>query len=289
MPKDINITVRTYANKEEKIIPKNEHVKPFLKWAGGKTQLIPELLKYVPKFFNKYIEPFVGGGALYFNLSHTKSIISDSNEELIITYKEVRDNPDGVIDVLDSYRNEESFYYKIRGLEPEKLSNSERAARFIYLNKTCYNGLYRVNKQGKFNVPYGKRTGNFYNRETLIAASEHLSNAKIFNSDYQYVLNKYAQEGDFIFLDPPYYPKGGYADFNRYTKEFFYEEDHVKLANAFKDLIERGCYVILTNSDHPSILELYKDYNIEIIDSRRAISSNPKTRKGKDIIVLGNL
>ena len=132
--------------------------KPFLKWAGGKTQMISDLLKFAPAKFNKYIEPFIGGGALFFNLNHPNSIISDLNEELVITYKQVKENVYEVVAVLDSYVNSEEFYYKIRSINPDTLSHSERAARLIYLNKTCFNGLFRVNKKGEFNVPYGKKT-----------------------------------------------------------------------------------------------------------------------------------
>lgn len=131
--------------------------KPFLKWAGGKTQIIPDLLKYIPEKFNKYIEPFIGGGALYFNLSHPQSIISDLNEELVITYKQVKENVHEVLLILENYINREEFYYQIRSLSPSSLTDSERAARLIYLNKTCFNGLFRVNKKGEFNVPYGKK------------------------------------------------------------------------------------------------------------------------------------
>lgn len=137
--------------------------KPFLKWAGGKTQMIPDLLKFAPAKFNKYIEPFIGGGALYFNINHSKSIISDLNEELVITYKQVKENVFEVISVLDSYINTEEFYYKIRSVSPSPLSDSERAARLIYLNKACFNGLFRVNKKVDFNAPYGKRTDPFLN------------------------------------------------------------------------------------------------------------------------------
>lgn len=263
--------------------------KPFLKWAGGKTQMISDLLKYVPEKFNKYIEPFIGGGALYFSLSHPKSIVSDLNEELVITYKEVKQNVHEVISVLESYSNTEEFYYKIRSLSPLLLSNSERAARLIYLNKTCFNGLFRVNKKGEFNVPYGKRTGPFLNKQNLLGASEYLQDTEIYHLDYKETLKKYAKKGDFIFLDPPYQPVGKFSDFKRYTKEFFYENDQIELANIFKELTNKGCYVMLTNSDHPFILDLYKEFQIETIETKRLISSNPNTRTGIDIIVLGGL
>ncbi|MBZ0184027.1 MAG: Dam family site-specific DNA-(adenine-N6)-methyltransferase [Melioribacteraceae bacterium] len=264
-------------------------MKPFLKWAGGKSQLIPELEKYIPLSFNKYIEPFIGGGAFYFFLNPAQPIISDLNEELIITYEIVKNNVEELIHLLQAFKNEEKYYYNIRSQNPENLTNIERAARMIFLNKTCFNGLYRVNKKGEFNVPFGKRNGEFLNATLLREASDFLQNAEIIHSPYSDVLLNNAEKGDFIFLDPPYYPVSKYSDFKRYTKEFFYHEDHLELKKEFDRLVKLGCYVILTNSDHPEIIELYSEYNIKIIETKRLISSNPKTRDGKDIIVLGNL
>ena len=278
-----------YATVEEPLglFPKDVAIKPFLKWAGGKTQLLSELHKYVPNNFNKYIEPFIGGGAMFFSLNPNKSIIADSNEELIITYRQVKDAVEEIIQHLKTFEHNEEFYYNLRSLDPNELEKSYRAARLIYLNKTCFNGLYRVNKKGKFNVPYGKGKGSFLNEEVLRNASEFLADTTIVNNDYLDVLNEFATEGDFIFLDPPYYPVGKYSDFKRYTKEFFYHEDQVRLKEEFERLVNIGCKVVLTNSDHEVILDLYSDYRIEIKETRRMISSNSKTRKGKDIIVVG--
>jgi len=262
-------------------------IKPFLKWAGGKTQLLPELIKHAPKTFNKYIEPFIGGGALFFQLNPEKAIIADLNEELILTYKSIRDEVEEVIAILETYKNNEQFYYRVRSFNPNSFNRPERAARLIYLNKICFNGLYRVNKKGEFNVPYGNSNGSFLNKTLLKKASRFLSNTIITLGDYWEVLNKYTEPEDFIFLDPPYFPVGKYSDFKRYTKEFFYKEDHEKLKQEFDRLVDLGCFVILTNSDHPFILELYKDYKIEIIETKRLISSNPQTRTGRDIIVKG--
>ena len=261
--------------------------KPFLKWAGGKTQLLGELREYVPKEFNKYIEPFIGGGAMFFNLNPRKSVIADSNEELIITYRQIKESIEEVIDHLKTFEHNESFYYKIRSLDPNELDKSHRAARLIYLNKTCFNGLYRVNKKGKFNVPYGKGKGSFLNERVLRSANKFLAGTTIIKGDYLDVLREFASGGDFIFLDPPYYPISKYSDFKRYAKEFFYHEDHVQLKQEFDRLVNIGCKVILTNSDHEIILDLYSDYKIDVIETRRMISSNSKTRKGKDIIVTG--
>ena len=270
------------------LFPNEVSIKPFLKWAGGKTQLIPELLKFVPSNYNKYIEPFFGGGAFFFFLNPLNAVIADSNEELIITYKAVRDSVQDVITILNKYKNNESFFYQIRELQPAKLSAPERAARLIYLNKTCFNGLYRVNKKGVFNVPYGKRNNDFVNQDLLLDASGFLKDKKIIHSDYIDTLRKYASPNDFIFLDPPYYPVGKYSDFKRYTKNFFYHNDHIALKTEFDRLVEIGCYVLLTNSAHPLILDLYKDYDIHVIETKRLISCNPNTRFGKDIIVIGN-
>ncbi len=262
-------------------------IKPFLKWAGGKTQLLPELIKYIPNNYNKYIEPFIGGGAFYFHLNPAEAVIADLNYELIITYKTIKQSVEDVISLLETFKNEEDFFYKMRSKDPEKLTNVERTARLLYLNKTCFNGLYRVNKKGQFNVPYGKRSGNFFDSEVLRDANEFLQNTRIEFADYLETLRKHAEKGDFIFLDPPYYPVGKYGDFKRYTKEFFYHNDQLALKEEFDRLVNLGCHVILTNSDHPIIMELYKDYEIKCIETKRMINSDANNRKGVDIIVIG--
>lgn len=269
------------------LIPNQVSIKPFLKWAGGKTQLLPELIKYIPNNYNKYIEPFIGGGAFYFHLNPAEAVIADLNYELIITYKTIKQSVEDVISLLKTFKNEEDFFYKMRSKDPEKLTNIERTARLLYLNKTCFNGLYRVNKKGQFNVPYGKRSGNFFDSEILRDASEFLQNTRIEFADYLETLRKHAEKGDFIFLDPPYYPVGKYGDFKRYTKEFFYHDDQLALKEEFDRLVNLGCHVILTNSDHPVIMELYKDYEIKSIETKRMINSDAKNRTGVDIIVIG--
>lgn len=261
---------------------------PFLKWAGGKTQLLPHLSKYIPLKFGKYIEPFLGGGALFFFLQPSKSILSDSNEELINCFKIVQNNVDQLIQILKTYKNTEEFYYQIREQNINKLSPIERAARFIFLNRTCYNGLYRVNKEGKFNVPYGNyKNPTICDVPKLLRAHNALKGAKIIYGDYKQVLREFAKPGDFIYLDPPYYPVSKYSDFKRFTKEFFYEEDHVELAGEFRRLIEIGCFVILTNSNCEFVRELYKDFNYTIVDTLRIINKDPSKRKnGQDIIIF---
>ena len=264
----------------------NITAKPFVKWAGGKTQLLSELVKYVPVNYNKYIEPFVGGGALYFKLQPQFAILSDSNCELINLYKVVRDLPKQLIKELKTYRISEKEYYYQREINPEELRNIERAARFIYLNKTCYNGLYRVNKEGKFNVPYGRNDNvKLVDEDNINAASYILRNTELYCGNFVTIIEYYAKENDFIYLDPPYYTSGGYSDFKRYTKEFFYELDHIELRDLFNRLVEKGCKVLLTNSDTAFVHNLYKDYNQVSVPSKRLISCDSKTRKGNDLII----
>ena len=260
--------------------------KPILKWAGGKTQMLGDLLPKVPSSYGRYIEPFFGGGAMFFALQPEQAIISDSNPELINLYRQVADNVDDVILRLKKYENSSEMFYSVRSQDWTKLPKSEAAARTIFLNKTCFNGLYRVNKKGQFNVPFGKyKNPKICDEAGLKAASDALKKAEIICGDYLLVLDHYAQPGDFVFLDPPYLPVSEYSDFKRYTKEQFYEEDHVELAKMVMTLHERGCHVILTNSNHPLVHELYAPFTIDVIQTKRHISCNGKTRKGEDVIV----
>lgn len=261
-------------------------VKPILKWAGGKTQLLPELLPKVPTTFNKYIEPFFGGGALFFTLQPNNPVIADSNPEIINVYQQVANSVDEVIRWLSQYENSSEMFYAVRGQDWNNLPKTEAAARTIYLNKTCFNGLYRVNKKGQFNVPFGKyENPTICDTDGLRAASVLLKRATIVCGDYKDVLAEYAEKGDFIFLDPPYLPISKYSDFKRYTKEQFYEEDHRELAREIERLHDLGCYSILTNSNHPLVHELYSAYPIEVLPTKRYISSKSASRKGEDVII----
>lgn len=260
--------------------------KPILKWAGGKTQMLGDLLPKVPSSYGRYIEPFFGGGAMFFALQPEQAVIADSNPELINLYRQVANHVDDVICQLKKYENTQEIFYAVRGQDWTMLPEAEAAARTIFLNKTCFNGLYRVNKKGQFNVPFGKyKNPKICDEEGLKAASAALKKAEIVCGDYLLVLDHYAQPGDFVFLDPPYLPISEYSDFKRYTKEQFYEEDHVELAKMVKTLHERGCHVILTNSNHPLVHELYAPFTIDVIQTKRHISCNGSTRKGEDVIV----
>lgn len=260
--------------------------KPILKWAGGKTQMLGELLPKIPESYGRYIEPFIGGGAMFFAVQPKNGLIADSNPELINMYKEVAEHVDQVIKILEKYQNTSEMFYEVRSLNWQELSKEEAAARTIYLNKTCFNGLYRVNRKGEFNSPFGKyKNPKICDVDGLHAASELLKRTEIVCGDYLQVLDRYAKENDFIFLDPPYLPISENSDFKRYTKEQFYEKDHEELANMVHKLHNRGCYIVLTNSNHPLVHELYSDYEIEVIQTKRHISCNGNTRRGEDIIV----
>lgn len=261
-----------------------ETIKPILKWAGGKRQLLPHLNKIIPKKFKNYIEPFIGGGAFFFNLNLKNSIIADTNWELINLYSEIAKNPKQIIKRLKEFKNTKNFFYKIRKQNPS--SNLDRACRTIYLNKTCFNGLYRVNKNGDFNVPFaGNKNTSFVDEENLFRASTLLKKTKILNLSYDLVLKKYTKNNDLIFLDPPYLPISKYSDFKRYTKEQFYFEDHIKLAKLFNELHNKGCKLILTNSNSPKVIKLYKKFNILEVKTRRNINSKGNKRFGSDLII----
>ena len=214
------------------------------------------------------------------------AIIADSNPELINMYLQVAHHVDDVIECLQKYENTSEMFYEVRSLNWQTLPKAEAAARTIYLNKTCFNGLYRVNRSGQFNTPFGKyKNPKICDIDALRLASEALRKADILCGDYILVLEHYAQPGDFVFLDPPYLPISENSDFKRYTKEQFYEDDHVELAKMIGTLHERGCYVILTNSNHPLVHQLYEQYKIEVIQTKRHISCHGDTRKGEDVIV----
>lgn len=264
------------------------HAKPILKWAGGKSQMLKYILPLIPNYSGRYIEPFLGGGAVYFALNPDNAIISDSNPELINMYRQVADNVENVIMYLNKYKNDKELFYAVREQVWENLPKAEAAARMIFLNKTCFNGLYRVNKKGMFNTPFGNyKNPVICDEDRLRNASKILSKATLVCGDYLDVLKSYAKSGDFVFLDPPYVPVGKYGDFKRYTKEQFYDHNQIELADEMKRLVNLGCYVILTNSNHPLCRELYSEFKYEVVPTRRSISSDSKTRCGEDIIVIG--
>lgn len=259
--------------------------KPFLKWAGGKQQLLIELRRYIPNYFNNYYEPFLGSGALFFDISPNKAIISDINSDLINCYMIVKNKVDELIENLKKHINSADYFYKMRGKNLTKLSAVEKASRFIYLNRTCFNGLYRENKKGQFNVPFGRyQNPKIVQEESLIKASMLLKKARILKSHYKDVL-KNAKKGDLIYLDPPYFPLGGYSDFKRYHKVFFEQKDHEELSDVFEELDRKGCFIILSNSDTTFTRNLYSRWRIHVVMAKRLINCDA-SRRGKVTEIL---
>lgn len=262
-------------------IPKQTCPRPFLKWAGGKSRLIPQYLPYLPENYQTYYEPFLGGGALFFYLQPQQAILTDINFDLITTYCCVRDRVEELISLLQEHKSkhDREYYYSVRA---KTVTNElEQAARFIYLNKTCYNGLYRVNSQGKFNVPLGKYINpNICQADLLRAASALLSNSEIKQADFTDVLNYATSSEDFVFLDPPYYPISSTSYFTSYNQISFGEEDQKRLRNTCAELASRGVKVAVCNSDSEFIKELYLEinFNIHTIAAARSINSNTKKR-----------
>lgn len=270
---------------QQKIKPK-----PFVKWAGGKRQLVKVLATHVPKNYNTYIEPFLGGGALLFELLPEKAIVSDINEELINAYRVIKENVEELIEELKRHKNSPEYYYKIRSIDPKRLDPVKRASRFIYLNKTCYNGLYRENSKGEFNVPFGYyKNPKIVEEDNLRAISEYLNSSQItiLASDFRQVCDM-ARCGDFVYLDPPYYPYNGISSFTKYTKYDFTEKDHIELAEVFKELDRKGVYVMLTNSNTDFIKSLYRGYRIKELYAVRSINCKGHLRKKKktDLLIL---
>ena len=271
--------------------------KPFVKWAGGKRQILDKLIKYVPEDFNTYYEPIVGGGALFFELSPKNAVINDSNEELINVFRCIKDEEKltKMCNELNHHEanHSEEYYYKIRNIDRDKnkfnrLSDYKRAARTIYLNKACFNGLYRVNSKGEFNVPFGKKLKvNTYEGQNIgiIHAYLNFNNIKILSIDFEEAV-KDAKEGDFIYFDPPY--DSDTSTFNSYTEDGFSKDEQIRLSNVFKNLSDRGCYVMLSNHNTVLINELYKDFYIHKITAKRNINSNGKKRGKVEEVIITN-
>lgn len=271
--------------------------KPFVKWAGGKRQIIDKLKKYVPEEFDTYYEPFVGGEALLFELSPKHAVINDSNEELMNVYRCLCDEEKfkKMCNVLNHYEtsHSEEFFYEVRNKDRSKnaynrLSDYTRAARTIYLNKACFNGLYRVNSKNEFNVPFGKKLKvNTYEGSNLITVSNYLTmnDIKMLSVDFEEAV-KDAKKGDFIYFDPPY--DSDTSTFNSYTEEGFNKDEQRRLASVFKELDKRGCYVMLSNHNTLLVNELYKEYHFHIIEAKRNINANGKKRGKVEELIITN-
>jgi len=260
--------------------------KPFLKWAGGKSQHLKEMTKHFPKSFDRYVEPFLGSGSVFFFLKPSKAFLSDSNNELINTFQMVKDHPEQVINALMQHENTKEHFLVTRQLKPVCMESVKRAARFIFLNKTCFNGLYRVNSNNEFNTPFGYYDNpNFCDEAALRICSKILNNSEteICSMYFEQALDN-AHQNDFIYLDPPYYQSEN-SKFTSYTRKGFGQTDHENLAQIFKNLSKKGVKLLLSNSDCEWVRNRYKNFEIIELKGRRSINAKGNGR-GKVLELL---
>tara|TARA_B100000575_G_scaffold285310_1_gene280440 strand:- start:961 stop:1770 length:810 start_codon:yes stop_codon:yes gene_type:complete len=253
--------------------------KPFLKWAGGKRQLLPFLREHLPVEFGTYHEPFIGGGALFFDTAPEQAVIADYNLRLVRTYRAVRDNPDAVIERLKNYPNDKEFFLALRAQDIDCASDDELAAWMIYLNRTGFNGLYRVNRKGGFNVPFGRyKNPKICDADNLYGVAKRLESVEILHADFRSVEDR-ARPGDFVYFDPPYVPASNTASFTAYTKNGFGLDDQAELRDLARRLKDKGVAVLLSNSSVPEVHALYAEgfETIEIF-ANRAINCNAAKR-----------
>ena len=274
-------------------MPRIRAADPIVKWPGGKSRLLPELLARLPATWNRYYEPFAGGAALFFRLAPREAVLGDLNAELIVTYRGLAERLPGVSRHLATYRDAHSpaHYYATRtrwNTERTSWDPSKTAATFIYLNKTCFNGLWRVNRAGEFNVPLGRYTNPpIYAPEALRAARAVLVRAELRAGDYRATVAD-ARRGDLVYFDPPYHPVSATASFTSYTPGAFGADDQRALADTARRLVARGCHVVLSNSDTPFIRSLYGDFRIDAVRCSRSINSVGDRRGAVDeLIIIG--
>jgi len=270
------------------------NLQPFTKWTGGKRQLLGELRSYMPETYGRYFEPFVGGGALFFDLAPEKAVINDFNEELINAYRQIKNNPAELINLLIKHKenNSKDYYLELRSADRDgrisRMTGVERAARILYMLRVDFNGLYRVNSKNQFNVPYGRyKNPKIVEVDLLYQISEYLNenDIEILQTDFAEAV-KDAETGDFVYFDPPYIPLNETSSFTSYTHEGFSFEEQVRLRDTFKELTERGVYAMLSNSSSPLVEELYKDFNIYFVEAQRTNGAKSSSRgKISEIIV----
>ncbi len=265
---------------------------PFVKWAGGKRQLLTQFDEFIPKQFSTYLEPFLGGGAVYFYLLPETAVLIDNNAELINCYRVIKNQVEELIDSLKKHRNKKDYFYQLRNVDrnPEEFSrwsDVEKASRTIFLNRCCFNGLYRVNSKGQFNVPFGKyKNPKFCDEPNLRAVNKVLKGVRIIKGGFETCLD-FAKHGDFLYMDPPYQPLSKTANFTGYTKDGFGEEAQRRLHEVYQKLDGRGCMVMLSNSYNEFILDLYGNYRILTVDAKRAINSDASKRgEIKEVLIL---
>lgn len=272
----------------------NSNIAPFIKWAGGKRQLLAQIRAKMPESFNNYYEPFVGGGAVVFDLLPTSAVINDINKALVNAYRQICNASDEFLKKLNDldeamWEDGKEYYYSLREHYNDKLMKEEfdveLAALFVFINKHCFNGLYRVNGKGLFNVPYNNSRSKSCNEDSIRAISAYLKNVTILEGDFQAACQN-AEKGDFVFIDSPYAPLNP-SSFESYTKEGFDIESHKRLADLYDELTSRGCYCMLTNHNTELINELYgnKGYKMDVVSVKRMINSDATNRVGKEVII----
>jgi DNA adenine methylase len=262
---------------------------PFLKWAGGKRWLVRRFPELIPQDFNQYHEPFLGSGAVFFHLNPKTASISDANEELVSAYMAIRDEPSNVMRLLrvHSNRHDDDYYYAVRDSRPS--TKAARAARFLYLNRTCWNGLYRVNREGIFNVPRGTKDTVIFPTDDFHLISQRLRKVRLTCCDFESALD-HARRNDFVFIDPPYTVKHNYNGFLKYNQSIFSWEDQVRLARAVQRARDRGTKVLVLNADHESVRDLYQGVGAQITLPRASVlAANSDFRtKTRELAVIIN-
>jgi DNA adenine methylase len=258
--------------------------KPVLKWAGGKQALADRLVRFFPDRFETYYEPFIGGASVLLSLQPEKAVVGDLNGWLLDTYNAIRTDHGAVAKYLDGMVNTKEEFERIRTIQPDTLDLFQRAAHLIYLNKTCFRGLFRVNKKGQFNVPYGAYDRRLYDPDNLGSVARCLSQVEIRFIDFELCLADVTAD-DFVYMDPPYYKQGGYSDFDRYTKWKFRENDHVRLASVCRELDDRGVRWAVSNSDTPFVRTLFDGYTLHTISNRREINLNSQERDIDELLI----
>jgi DNA adenine methylase len=262
----------------------SQDTRSFLKWVGGKARTASLLASLAPPGFSRYVEPFLGSGAVFFAVAPERALLGDLNEELIMCFQHVRDAPEEVMALLQAMPNTPEDFSRIRGQDSAQLSGLERAARVIYLNKTAFRGLWRVNRRGQFNVPYGAYDRPLFNPGTVRAASLALQAAKVNHANFDELLSA-AEPGDWVYLDPPYVPAGGYSDFKRYTPSQFRADDHARLAELCRALDDRGIPFLLTNTNNAEARALYGGFDLHVLPTRRDVNLNKLKRASTDLLV----
>ena len=276
-------------------IAKNKLAAPVVKWVGGKRQLLDEITPRLPKRITTYCEPFLGGGAVLFSLQPRNAIVNDLNADLMLVYEVIRDDVELLIAALEQHENTAEYFYNIRDLDRDKdayreMSAIERASRIIYLNKTCYNGLFRVNASGEFNSPFGHyKNPNIVNAPVLRAVSKYLTanNIQLLHIDFEEVLQR-VPRGGFVYLDPPYDPVSDTASFTGYNRGGFGREEQERLKRCCDELAARGVRFLLSNSATSFIKELYTGYTVEIVHAKRAINSDASKRGAVEEVLIRN-